>query len=149
MDSAKHHIPVYPIGVAEELAGLTGRQIRYYEKMGLLSPQRSPGNQRLYSEADIERLKEIKALLAKGLNIEGVRAALGTGPNGSQREPGGQPVPAAAEGPISAANDAYARFYRRAGKISLYSGRDPARLERLLRRKQLGPASDSTDSKGN
>lgn len=146
MDSAKHQVPVYPIGVAEELAGLSGRQIRYYEKMGLLSPLRSPGNQRLYSEADIERLKEIKELLARGLNIEGVKAALGSSP---QTEPSAGSLLTPAEGPISTTNDAYSRFYRRADTISLYSGRDPARLERLLRRKEHGSTTDTTDSKGN
>lgn len=69
-------VPVYPIGVVQKLTGLTGRQIRYYEKMGLLRPHRTQGNQRLYSPDDVDLLLKVKALLAEGLNIEGVKAKL-------------------------------------------------------------------------
>lgn len=67
---------LYSIGVAQRLTGLTGRQIRYYEEVGLLSPERTPGNQRLFSPADVERLLEIKRLLAQGMNINGVKTYL-------------------------------------------------------------------------
>lgn len=65
---------VYPIGVVEKLTGLTGRQIRYYEDMELLHPERTEGNQRLYSPAEVEKLKEIKNLLGQGMNLAGIRA---------------------------------------------------------------------------
>ena len=61
---------MYPIGVAQELTGLTGRQIRYYESKGLIKPQRTSGNQRVYSQDDIERLKKIKQLLSEGIPLE-------------------------------------------------------------------------------
>lgn len=70
-------VPVYPIGVAERLTGLSARQIRYYEKEGLLAPSRTRGNRRLFSPADVERLRQVKALMVQGLNVEGVRAYLG------------------------------------------------------------------------
>lgn len=66
--------PVYSMGVAERLTGLTGRQIRYWEQNGLLSPARTKGRQRMYSEADIIRLKEIKRLLSEGMTLERVKA---------------------------------------------------------------------------
>jgi len=86
--SVDRTVPVYPIGVVQTLTGLSGRQIRYYEKMGLISPYRTPGNQRLYSPADTDRLLEIKRLLAQGLNIEGVKAHLASneGVAGTKRD---------------------------------------------------------------
>lgn len=62
--------PVYSMGVAERLTGLTGRQIRYWEQHGLIAPSRTRGRQRLYSEADIARLKEVKRLLGEGMTLE-------------------------------------------------------------------------------
>lgn len=66
--------PVYSMGVAERLTGLTGRQIRYWEQHGLLAPARTKGRQRMYSEADILRLKEVRRLLAEGMTLERVKA---------------------------------------------------------------------------
>jgi len=76
MSRVDRDIPVYPIGVAQKLTGLSGRQIRYYESEGLLTPHRTKGNQRLYSPSDVDLLLKIKSLLEQGLNIEGVRAKL-------------------------------------------------------------------------
>ncbi|MCK8826748.1 MerR family transcriptional regulator [Natroniella acetigena] len=70
--------PLYSIGVVKEMTGLTGRQIRYYEESDLIKPARTEGNQRIYSQDDIERLNEIKELLDIGLNIAGVKEKLGT-----------------------------------------------------------------------
>jgi len=89
--SVDRTVPVYPIGVVQTLTGLSGRQIRYYEKMGLIAPHRTPGNQRLYSPADTDRLLEIKRLLAQGLNIEGVRAHLASA-DGSAEKRESQPA---------------------------------------------------------
>lgn len=69
-------IAVYPIGSVMRQTGLTGRQIRYYEQMSLIEPTRSKGNQRLYSDEDVDRLSQIKRLLDEGYNIEGIRAIL-------------------------------------------------------------------------
>lgn len=68
--------PVYSMGVAERLTGLTSRQIRYWETHGLIKPARTKGRQRLYSEADISRLKEIKRLMGEGMTLERVKQYL-------------------------------------------------------------------------
>lgn len=67
---------LYPIGIVEQLVGLTARQIRYYETNGLISPQRTEGRQRLYSDAEIERLKEIKSLMERGMSLQTVKTVL-------------------------------------------------------------------------
>lgn len=68
--------PVYTIGAVRRLTGLTDRQIRYYDETGLVVPARTPGNQRLYSEADVDALREVKHLLTEGRRIDEVRAIL-------------------------------------------------------------------------
>lgn len=67
---------VYPMSVVSELTKLSARQIRYYETMGLITPERSKGNQRLYTPEDVDALLAIKALLAKGLTLEGIKAII-------------------------------------------------------------------------
>lgn len=62
--------------VVREETGLTSRQIRYYDQVGLIFPARSEGNQRLFSREDIKRLKKIKKLLESGNTIEAVREKL-------------------------------------------------------------------------
>ncbi|NPV44876.1 MAG: MerR family transcriptional regulator [Firmicutes bacterium] len=69
-------ISVFPIGIVEAKTGLTKRQIRYYEQMGLLKPARTKGNQRRYSEKDVKRLLRIKELLKQGFDIKGIKAKL-------------------------------------------------------------------------
>ncbi|PSR21242.1 MAG: MerR family transcriptional regulator [Sulfobacillus acidophilus] len=64
---------LFPIGEVKARTGLTERRIRYYESLQLLSPRRSEGNQRLYSQRDIERLNEIKQLLDSGMSLKAVR----------------------------------------------------------------------------
>ena len=49
--------PLYMISVAAELAGVHPQTLRIYEQKGLVSPQRTSGNTRMYSQADIERLQ--------------------------------------------------------------------------------------------
>lgn len=70
------NLPVYSMGVAERLTGLTARQIRYWEQNGLLSPSRTKGRQRMYTEGDIARLKDIKRLLGEGMTLDRVKAYL-------------------------------------------------------------------------
>lgn len=70
------HLPVYPMRVACRMTGLTERQIRYWEKLGLVSPARTPGEQRLYSQADIGRLKHIKRLKESGIPLRSIKARL-------------------------------------------------------------------------
>src|ERR1700722_7639836 len=63
---------VYGISVAAELAGSAPQNLRLYEARGLLSPARSGGGTRRYSDDDIVRLREIGRLLDAGLNLAGV-----------------------------------------------------------------------------
>ena len=64
--------PLYMISVAAELAGMHPQTLRVYENKGLVMPQRSAGNTRLYSQADIEQLELIGQLTAEGINLAGV-----------------------------------------------------------------------------
>ena len=67
---------VYAISVAAEMASMQIQNLRVYERHGLVSPDRSPGGTRRYSEADVERLHRIRDLLADGLNLAGIAAVL-------------------------------------------------------------------------
>lgn len=64
--------PVYMIGVAAQLAGMHPQTLRSYEQKGLVMPQRTSGNTRMYSQADIERLALINELTDEGINLAGV-----------------------------------------------------------------------------
>ena len=65
--------PLYMIGVAAQLAGVHPQTLRIYERKHLVDPQRSTGNTRLYSDADIERLRLIQQLTQEeGINLAGV-----------------------------------------------------------------------------
>src|SRR5689334_20980211 len=67
---------LFPISVAAELAGLHPQTLRIYEREGLLDPARSAGGTRRYSRRDIDRLQEICALTADGLNLAGIRRVM-------------------------------------------------------------------------
>jgi MerR family transcriptional regulator, heat shock protein HspR len=70
--------PRYMISVAAELVGMHPQTLRMYEQKGLVQPQRTAGNTRLYSESDLERLRLIQRLTGElGLNLAGVEAVLG------------------------------------------------------------------------
>jgi MerR family transcriptional regulator/heat shock protein HspR len=65
---------VYMISVAAELAGMHPQTLRIYESRGLITPQRSPKNTRLYSQADVDRLQRIQELTNElGMNLAGVQ----------------------------------------------------------------------------
>jgi MerR family transcriptional regulator/heat shock protein HspR len=69
--------PRYMISVAAELVGMHPQTLRIYESKGLLRPKRTKGNTRLYSEADLERLRLIQQLTNElGLNLAGVEQVL-------------------------------------------------------------------------
>jgi MerR family transcriptional regulator/heat shock protein HspR len=69
--------PRYMISVAAELVGMHPQTLRVYEAKGLVRPRRTPGNTRLYSEADLERLRLIQRLTTElGLNLAGVETVL-------------------------------------------------------------------------
>lgn len=68
---------VFMISIAADLAGMHPQTLRVYEARGLITPQRSPKNTRLYSQADVERLQRIQQLTSEqGLNLAGVVAML-------------------------------------------------------------------------
>lgn len=68
--------PVYVISVAAELAGLHPQTLRQYDRLGLVSPTRPRGRTRLYSERDIDRLREVQQLAAAGMNLAGIQRVL-------------------------------------------------------------------------
>ena len=69
--------PRYMISVAAGLVGMHPQTLRQYEEKGLVRPQRTAGNTRLYSEADLERLRLIQRLTTElRLNLAGVEAVL-------------------------------------------------------------------------
>jgi MerR family transcriptional regulator, heat shock protein HspR len=68
---------MYMISVAAELVGMHPQTLRIYETKGLVRPKRTPGGTRLYSEADVERLRIIQRLTTElGLNLAGVELVL-------------------------------------------------------------------------
>ena len=64
---------VYVISVAAELVGVHPQTLRIYERRGLLTPSRTSGNTRRYSERDIERLRTIQRLTQEGVGLAGVK----------------------------------------------------------------------------
>src|SRR3954462_14843114 len=68
---------VFMISVAAELAEMHPQTLRIYEARGLIAPKRSPRNTRLYSQADVERLRRIQRMTSEeGLNLAGVETVL-------------------------------------------------------------------------
>ncbi len=73
----EHERPRYMISIAAELVGMHPQTLRVYEQKGLVSPRRTAGNTRLYSERDVERLRLIQRLTTElGLNLAGVELVL-------------------------------------------------------------------------
>ena len=73
----KDERPRYMISVAAEIVGMHPQTLRIYENKGLIRPKRTAGNTRLYSEADLDRLKLIQQLTTElGLNLAGVEHVL-------------------------------------------------------------------------
>jgi MerR family transcriptional regulator, heat shock protein HspR len=68
--------PLFAIAIAAELSGMHPQTLRQYDKVGLVSPRRTPGQSRRYSMRDVVQLREIARLSAEGLNLEGIRRIL-------------------------------------------------------------------------
>ena len=68
--------PLFPIATAAELSGLHPQTLRQYDRLGLVSPTRTAGRTRRYSMRDIVALREVQALSAQGLNLEGIKRIL-------------------------------------------------------------------------
>jgi MerR family transcriptional regulator, heat shock protein HspR len=67
---------VYGISVASELSGIDAQTLRLYERRGLLTPARTDGGTRRYSDDDLDRLARINELVAQGINIAGIAQIL-------------------------------------------------------------------------
>ena len=80
MEERQHHLdeePCYVISVAARMLGMHAQTLRYYERVGILRPSRSRGRIRLYSQADIARLRHIQRLIDDlGVNLAGAEAIL-------------------------------------------------------------------------
>ncbi|TBN58087.1 MerR family transcriptional regulator [Glaciihabitans arcticus] len=70
------HSPVFAIAMAAELAGMHPQTLRQYDRLGLVSPGRTPGKSRRYSMRDVAQLREIAHLSAEGVSLEGIRRVL-------------------------------------------------------------------------
>lgn len=68
--------PILAIAMAAELSGMHPQTLRQYDRLGLVSPQRTAGQSRRYSMRDIRQLREIAAMSAEGVNLEGIRRVL-------------------------------------------------------------------------
>lgn len=69
--------PLFVISVAARLVEMHPQTLRKYEREGLIAPSRTSGNLRLYSDQDIERLRQVKYLVEeRGMNLAGVQLAL-------------------------------------------------------------------------
>jgi len=69
--------PCFVISVAARMVGMHAQTLRYYERMGIIAPSRSRGRIRLYSQADISRLRQIQRLINDlGVNLAGAEVIL-------------------------------------------------------------------------
>ena len=69
--------PSYVISVVARMVGIHAQTLRYYERVGLVEPSRTQGNQRLYSFQDVQRLQQIQRLVSDlGVNLAGVEVIL-------------------------------------------------------------------------
>ena len=133
--------PLYMISVAAELTGKHPQPLRVYEQKGLVTPGRSRGNTRLYSQADIERLNLISKLTDEGINLAGVVRILDMRERMLERE--------------AELDDLRARVreledevheYRMQEKITALARSDAsASPEQVMRRLLLGGSSDEKD----
>lgn len=80
MGASSYHFddetPLYVISIAAQLSGLHPQTLRQYDRMGLVSPGRTVGQNRLYSQRDINRLRTIAALSAEGITLAGIERIL-------------------------------------------------------------------------
>ena len=69
--------PCFVISVAARMVGVRTQTLRYYERLGLLEPQRTSGRQRIYSRRDVEQIRRIRGLMEDfGVNLAGVEVVL-------------------------------------------------------------------------
>lgn len=69
--------PIFIISVAARMLGVRTQTLRYYESIGLIEPARSKGNQRVFSQNDVERVRQIRNLMDDlGVNLAGVEVVM-------------------------------------------------------------------------
>jgi MerR family transcriptional regulator/heat shock protein HspR len=129
--------PLYMISVAAELCGMHPQTLRVYEQKGLVNPGRSRGNTRLYSQADIDRLKLIGRLTDEGINLAGVIRIIDMQERAHERE---EEIDALRER-VRALEDEVAELRTRERILSLvpYDEANPTRVYRGY----LGGSTDS------
>ncbi|MPZ49838.1 MAG: MerR family transcriptional regulator [Dehalococcoidia bacterium] len=75
--NADHEEPAFIISVAARMLGVHAQTLRYYERAGLLTPSRSRGRIRLYSRADLERIRQVQRLIDDlGVNLAGAEVII-------------------------------------------------------------------------
>ena len=75
--STDHDEPAFIISVAARMLGVHAQTLRYYERVGLLTPSRSSGRIRLYSVRDIERIRRVQRLIEElGVNLAGAEVII-------------------------------------------------------------------------
>jgi MerR family transcriptional regulator/heat shock protein HspR len=77
--------PIYGIGAASRLCGLPIYTLRWIESHGLLAPKRSRGKHRLFSEEDLNHIQDIRDLMARKVNLAGIRVILEMRQDGGAR----------------------------------------------------------------
>jgi len=78
--STDHEEPAFIISVAARMLGLHAQTLRYYERVGLIIPSRSRGRIRLYSRADLERVRQVQRLIDElGVNLAGAEVIIDMG----------------------------------------------------------------------
>lgn len=67
------YAPIFVISVAAELAEMHPQTLRQYDRLGIVQPTRAPGRSRLYSQHDVDMLREVQRLSQEGVSLEGIR----------------------------------------------------------------------------
>lgn len=69
--------PCFVISVAAQIVGVRTQTLRYYERLGLIKPHRTSGNQRVFSRRDVERVRRLRSLMDDlGVNLAGVEVVM-------------------------------------------------------------------------
>ncbi|MGO3648692.1 MAG: heat shock protein transcriptional repressor HspR [Agrococcus casei] len=76
LDEIDENTPILSIAAAAELAGIHPQTLRQYDRIGLVEPGRTAGNTRRYSLRHVQQLREVQAMSAEGVSLEGIRRVL-------------------------------------------------------------------------
>lgn len=76
LDEIDENTPILSIAAAAELAGMHPQTLRQYDRIGLVEPGRTAGNTRRYSLRHVQQLREVQAMSAEGVSLEGIRRVL-------------------------------------------------------------------------